>query len=237
VHPAEGLPIFLLTGPFGPYVQLGEVTDETPKPKRVSVPKNMEPGTIDLETAVSLLSLPRNLGPHPESGKAVNAGIGRFGPYVVHDGKYKSLGKDQDVLTVELTAAIELLKQARGRGGATPLRELGPHPEDGAAVAIYEGRYGPYVKHGKLNATIPKDHDPLQVSLTEAIRWLAERAAKKGVKRGGASATRKKAIAPVSASAKKSGAPKGAAKKSVAKKSTTKKVAKKQAAKKVKPRK
>ena len=177
MHPKEGLPIFVRSGPFGPYLQLGEATEDKPKPKRVSIPKNLAPETITLDQAVSLLNLPRTLGKHPETDKVVKAGIGRFGPYVVHDKKYKSLGKEHDVLTVDLDTAVVLLEQARG--ARTPIRDLGKHPEDGEPVAIFEGRYGPYVKHKKTNATIPKDHDIEQVTIEEAVSWLAEKAAKK----------------------------------------------------------
>lgn len=214
IHPEEGLPIYVKSGPFGPYLQMGEQSEEedAPKPKRVSIPKNIEPTEIELEKAISLLSLPRTLGKHPEDDKVVKAGIGRFGPYVLHSGKYKSIGKDQDVLTIELPAAIELLKQVRK--AAEPLKKLGEHPEDGQPVAIYEGRYGPYVKHGKINATIPKDTDIENVSFEEALDWIAAKAAKSGKK-----TTKKKA-------AKKKTAKK-ATKKKAAKKATKKKATKK----------
>ena len=183
MHPEEGLPVFQLVGPFGPYVQLGEVTEERPKPKRVSVPKTMDPSTLTFEQAVKLLELPRRLGHHPETGKVVNAGIGRFGPYVVSEGKYKSLGKEDDVLTVGLERAVELIAQAKSRGGATPVKELGKHPDDQEPVNIFEGRYGPYVKHGKINATIPKDRELESVSLAEALEWIAAKAEKTGKKK------------------------------------------------------
>jgi DNA topoisomerase I len=192
MHPEEGLPIFVLTGPFGPYLQLGETTEDGPKPKRVSIPKNLDPTAIQLEKAVELLSLPRRLGHHPEDGKVVNAGIGRFGPYVQYAGKYKSLGPEDDVLTVTLERAVELLKQAKGRGGATPLKELGKHPEDDQPVALYEGRYGPYVKHGKINATLPKDRNVEEVTLEEALTLIEEKAAKTGKGRGKKKAAKKK---------------------------------------------
>ena len=182
MHPDEGLPIFLLTGPFGPYLQLGEVVEDGPKPKRVSIPKNLDPTELELETAISLLSLPRRLGHHPEDNKVVNAGIGRFGPYVQHAGKYKSLGKEDDVLTVSLDRAVELLKLAKTRSAPTPLKELGVHPESEETIAIFEGRYGPYVKTGKINATIPKDKDPQTVTLQEAIDLINDKAAKTGKK-------------------------------------------------------
>ena len=188
MHPAEGLPIYVKKGPFGPYIQLGDVTEDGPKPKRVGIPKNLDPDSLDLDTAVELLSLPRRLGQHPETGKVVTAGIGRFGPYVKHDKTYKSIGKEGtcttadgrtvDVRTIDLETAVELLKQAKSRA-AEPLRELGPHPDDGEIIAIYDGRYGPYVKHKRINATIPKDTDVESVRLEEAVTWLAEKAAKK----------------------------------------------------------
>jgi DNA topoisomerase-1 len=213
VHPEEGLPIFVQHGPFGPYLQLGEVTEEHPKPKRVSIPKNYDPETIDFETAVKLINLPRRLGKHPETDLVVNAGIGRFGPYVLCNKKYASLKKEDDILTIGLDRAVELLAQAKQRGPATPVKELGKHPDDEEPVAIYEGRYGPYVKHGKINATIPKDKQIDQVTLEEALQWIEEKAAKKGTK------TKKK---------KK----KAAKKKSAKKKSTKKKSSKKKSAKK-----
>src|SRR5262249_49422670 len=154
--PETGLAVYLMIGPFGPYVQLGEAGEDGKKPKRASIPKHIDVNQITLELALDMLSLPRDLGNHPETGKPVKAGIGRFGPYVVHELEprpvFKSIPKDQDVLRIDLAAAVELLKQARTRRGATPLRELGPHPADGQPVQVFSGKYGPYVKHGKVNA-------------------------------------------------------------------------------------
>jgi DNA topoisomerase-1 len=185
IEPESGLPIFVMNGPFGPYLQLGEVQEgQEKKPKRVSIPKNYNPLELKLEKALALISLPRRLGHHPETNKVVNAGIGRFGPYVVSDGKYKSLGKDQDVLTVDLETAVELLAQAKQRASATPLRELGNHTEEGGkAIAIYDGRYGPYIKYGKINATLPKDQDVQTVTLEQAIELIDAKASKTGVKK------------------------------------------------------
>lgn len=180
MHPDAGLPVYSMIGPFGPYLQLGEAGPEGEKPKRVSIPRNIDPQTVSLDLALQLLSLPRDLGPHPESGKPVKAGIGRFGPYVFHEGVYKSLPKDQDVLTITLDPAVELLKQARTRAGATPLKELGAHPDDGQPVQLFEGRYGQYVKHGKINATVPKDTPLEDITLSLALPLLAERAARGG---------------------------------------------------------
>ncbi len=196
MHPETGLPIFVMNGPFGPYLQMGETVADGPKPKRVSVPKNMSPDSVEFETAVALLALPRQLGKHPEDGKVVNAGIGRFGPYVQHAGRYKSLGKDDDVLTITMDRAVELIKEIKGRAGATPLKELGEHPQGGGPVQIFEGRYGPYVKHGKTNATLPKEKDPLAVSLEEAVALLD---AKAGAPK---KATRGKKAAPTTAARK-----------------------------------
>ena len=177
--PATGLPVFVLEGPFGPYVQLGEAQEGNGKAqKSVSIPPNIDPENIGFDTALALLSLPRVLGTHPETGNEVKAGIGRFGPYVVHNNSYKSLGKDLDVLTVDLETALKRLQQ-KTRRSSTLMRELGPHPDDGEPIALYEGRYGPYVKHGRLNAAIPKDMDTDKVTLAESVTWLAQAAAKK----------------------------------------------------------
>ena len=193
MHPTEGLPVYVLSGPFGPYLQMGDVVENGPKPKRVSIPKNISPTEITLEQATAFLALPRTVGQHPETNKVVKAGIGRFGPYVLHDKVYKSLGKDQDVLTVDLETSVELLKQARRRAAPEPLKELGKHPDDDVVIGIFEGRYGPYVKHGKVNATIPKEREIDSVTLEEAMDWLAAKAMKMGVKK---KAAKKKAAEP-----------------------------------------
>jgi DNA topoisomerase-1 len=193
VDPETTEPIFVRNGPFGPYIQRGEMRDDGTKPKRVSIPKNIEPSSVTLETAQTLLHLPKKLGDHPETHKSVKAGIGRFGPYVVHDGIYKSFNKDGtyehggqkfDVLNVDLPTALEMLSTARRRAPVTPLRELGPHPADGKPVVIMEGRYGAYVKHGKVNATIPKDRTVELVTFDEALGWLAKKAGGKAPRGG-----------------------------------------------------
>jgi DNA topoisomerase-1 len=194
VDSASGESIYMKDGPFGPYVQLGD-GDGDKKPKRVSVPKGMDPGEVDLTTAQALLALPREIGVHPEDGEPVKAGIGRYGPYVLHEGVYASLRKDDDVLAVELDRALELLaekaaRKGRGRGRREPkvLRELGAHPESGEPINVLDGRYGPYVRHGGLNASLPTDMSPDDATLEIALQVLAERAARGGpVKR-----TRKK---------------------------------------------
>jgi DNA topoisomerase-1 len=171
----DGQQVTLRNGRFGPYVQLGEQVEGSPdKPKRTSVPKGME---IDLERAMALLSLPRLIGPHPEDGEPVEAGLGRFGPYVKHGKTFASLTKDEDVLTVGMNRAVELIAQklnrGAGRGAAPkPLRELGEHPE-GGAVNLMDGRYGPYVKWEKVNATLPKGTDQAALTLEEALELVA----------------------------------------------------------------
>src|SRR5690606_6596048 len=208
--PATGKPIFLLSGRFGPYVQLG-VSEDGEKPRRASLPKGMSPEHVTLEDAVRLLSLPRTLGKHPETGKPVEAGIGRFGPFVKHEDDFRSLDAEDDVFTVDLARALELLAQPKGtRKGPTVIRELGPHPEDQEPVVVYEGRYGPYVKHGSVNASLPKGKSPQELTMEEAVELLRERAAKGGGKRGSRRAAAAKAGA---AAKKKTTSARGAAKK------------------------
>jgi DNA topoisomerase-1 len=154
----------LRTGTYGPYVQLGEATEENPKPKRTSLPKGITPENITLEQAIGLLALPRLLGVHPETGAKIKASLGRFGPYIVHDqgkeGKdYRSIKGEDDVLTITLERALQMLaepKKGRGKRSVKPLRELGQHPEEEAPVNIYDGPYGPYIKYGKVNVSIPE---------------------------------------------------------------------------------
>jgi DNA topoisomerase I len=200
--PATGKPIFVLQGRFGPYVQLGEAEEGSKeKPKRASLPKGMNPADATLDFAVKILSLPRTLGKHPETGKEIQANIGRFGPYVVHDGEFRSLAKTDDVYTVELARAMELLSQPKGgrgqRAAVEPLRTIGAHPRDGQPVLLFEGRYGPYVKHGDVNASLPKGTAPEAATLEQAVQLLAEREAagppaKKG-RRGAAKSASKTA--------------------------------------------
>ncbi|WP_350334621.1 type I DNA topoisomerase [Coralliovum pocilloporae] len=171
--PASGEDISLRTGRFGPYVQIGEEA----KPKRASIPKGWSPDSIDLEKALSLLSLPREVGLHPESGQMISAGIGRYGPFVQHEKTYANLPSVEDVFTVGLNHAVTLIaeklaKGGRGRGAAQVLKELGDHP-DGGAITVKDGRYGPYVNHGKVNATLPKDSDPQAVTLEQALELIA----------------------------------------------------------------
>ena len=181
--------IQLLHGPFGPYIQLGEPEGEK-KPKRVSVPKNIAPDSVTLDIAIKLLALPRDLGAHPESGKKVNAAIGRFGPYVSHDGQFKSIPKDESVFDIGLDRAVALLKEPKQFGARGALKVLGKHPADNQPVALYSGRYGAYVKHGKVNATLPDQNAINTITLEEALELLAAKA-KKG--KGGFKSRMKKA--------------------------------------------
>ena len=178
--PETGLEITLRIGRFGPYVQLGE-GDGGEKPKRASIPKSTDPEHIDLERALALLALPREVGLHPETGKPIVAGFGRYGPYVHHDGKYASLSAPEEVFEIGINRAVSLLaeKAANRRPRASSvIKELGDHPELGGKVQVLSGRYGPYVKHGKVNATLPKDRDPEQVTLQEAVELIAAKSAK-----------------------------------------------------------
>ncbi len=188
--PASGKLIQLLQGPYGPYVQLGEMEGDK-KPKRVSVPKNIAPDAVALDTALQLLALPRDLGAHPEDGKKVVAAIGRFGPYVSHDGKFKSIPKDESVFDIGLERAVALLKEPKAFGARGALKVLGKHPGDNQPVALYSGRYGPYVKHGKVNATLPDQEMIGTITLEEAVALLDAKSKKP--KAGARARTRKAA--------------------------------------------
>ncbi|MET1028355.1 MAG: type I DNA topoisomerase [Dongiaceae bacterium] len=235
-------PITLRKGPYGHYVQLGEGA-EGEKPKRQSIPKGIEPNDVTIEQARKLLSLPRTVGDHPETKKPILAGIGRFGPYLQHDGKYKSIPKDDDVLTIGMNRAMEVVSQeskGRGRGQAAPGKELGKDPASGETVTQHEGRYGPYVKLGKVNATIPGSIEPSSLTLDQALSLIAARAEKMAMdgggkpKRGAKKAAPKKAAAAPGLSEDGAKAPKAAKKKAAAKKAPAAKkaVAKKETAKK-----
>jgi DNA topoisomerase-1 len=177
LDPASGKEILLLNGPYGPYLQLGQ-TGEDPKkkPKRVSIPKEIPLANVNHEIALKLIALPREVGLHPDTGKKITAGIGRFGPYLNHNGTFKSIPKSDSLFDIDLARAVELLAQAKTKAAA--LKELGVHPEDGAAIAIYSGRYGPYVQHGKVNATLPKEMEIDSLTLEQALTLLAAKAAK-----------------------------------------------------------
>ncbi|MCW5312916.1 type I DNA topoisomerase [Nostoc sp. KVJ3] len=183
-HPETGEPIYVKIGAYGPYVQLGDKTDENPKPKQASLLKGVTPETVTLEMAVGLLALPRALGVHPVTGGKIQASLGRFGPYVVHDqgkeGKdYRSLKAADNVLTISLERALELLSEPKkGRSSTNSkskaaLRELGTHPDNGETINIYDGPYGPYIKHGKTNVSIPEGQTVEDITLAEAVNLLS----------------------------------------------------------------
>ncbi|TMK15185.1 MAG: type I DNA topoisomerase [Alphaproteobacteria bacterium] len=176
--PATGLSVTVKKGPYGHYIQLGEA-ENGEKPKRVALPRSIKPEDVDLKTALGLLSLPRDIGLHPETGESITAGIGRFGPYLKHGSAFTSLAADDDVLTIGLNRAVTLLAEAKTapRRGPQLLREIGPHPE-GGVVGLYRGRYGPYVSHDKIYASLPKGADPDTYSLEDAIPLLAAQKAK-----------------------------------------------------------
>jgi len=222
--PETGKVVALKVGRFGPYVQLGEAESKTDKPKRASLPKIWPAPSIDLDRALKLLSLPREVGLHPEDGKPITAANGRFGPFIAHEGTYANLPTFEDIFEVGLNRAVVLLaeKRANPKGKASavaPLKELGEHPDSGDKIQVMAGRYGPYVKCGKVNATIPKDTQPEDVTLEQALALIE---AKGGVKKAAA----KKAPAkktPAKKAATKTTAAKTTAKKAPAKKAPAKK--------------
>jgi DNA topoisomerase-1 len=208
--PASGLDVTLRSGRFGPYVQLGEAVDGE-KPKRAGLPRGTEPAAVDLEMALKLLSLPREIGRHPEDGEPIVAGIGRFGAYVQHGKTYANLEPGDDVLNIGLNRAVtliaeKLIKGPRKRFG-DPGRVLGEHPAKGGPVVAKQGRYGPYVSHDGINATLPRDKTPDAITLEEALALIAARAERVGEARP----PRGKAARPAAERGAAEAAPKGAA--------------------------
>ena len=187
IHPVTGKEISLKSGRFGPYIEME--ADEGEKPKRSSLPKGWAPEEITLEKAVQLIDLPRDVGVHPETQGAIQAGLGRYGPYLLHEGKYARLDSIEDVFEIGLNRAVTVIAESgsKSRFARTPaaLRSLGDHP-DGGAVTLREGRYGPYVNHGKVNATLPKGTDPEKLTLEEALALIEAKAGKAPAKGKGA---------------------------------------------------
>jgi DNA topoisomerase-1 len=226
--------VSLRAGPYGIYVQVGDAEvlaaraaaaappsveappakgkkpkkpkkPKVPKPKRSSIPKGMDPAGIDLQQALKLLSLPREVGIDPDSGEMILAGIGRFGPYLKFGDKYQSLGADDSVLEIGLNRAVVVIaegKEKKGSRGGSAAKSLGEHPDDGKSVTVRDGRFGPYVQHGSLRATLPRDKEKDEVTLEEAIEILAIKAAKAGVPKKKA-ATKKKTPVKKKAATKK----------------------------------
>jgi DNA topoisomerase-1 len=181
IDPDSSKEITLRSGRFGPYIQLGE--GKAKEVKRAGIPKGWDPHEVDYEKALKLLSLPRDVGEHPESGKMIQAGLGRYGPFVLHEGMYANMEAVEDVFTIGINHAVTLLAEKAKKGGgrrgaAAALKDLGDHPKGGGKVTVHNGRYGPYVKHGKVNATLPKDKDPESVTIEEAVALIDEKAAK-----------------------------------------------------------
>ena len=199
--PETGLPVSVRVGPYGAYAQLGPAPsaapppeeldakgkkkrkkkDDAPKPKRVSLPKGMDPNLIDLTTALKLIGLPREVGKHPESGEMITAGIGRFGPYLKFGSQYKTIPPDDDVLNIGLNRAVVLIAEPSAKGNRParePAKSLGDHPDDGKPVTLNKGRFGPYVKWGKMMATVTKSYDAENLTLKDAVEILIAKAAK-----------------------------------------------------------
>jgi DNA topoisomerase I len=211
--PDTGRDVVVKAGRFGPYIQLGDQKDyeEGEKPKRAGIPKGTSPADVELELALKLLSLPREIGKHPETGQPITAGLGRFGPFVRHEKTYASLEAGDEVFDIGLNRAVTLIAEKIAKGpskrfGADPGKALGDHPSLGA-VAVKAGRYGAYVSAGGVNATIPGDKDKDTITLPEAIALLDERAAKGGGKK---KAVAKKAAKPKKAAKAKSESDKSA---------------------------
>jgi DNA topoisomerase-1 len=227
IHPEFNEPIFMMMGQYGPYVQLGQATEAVPKPKRASLPKGMQPENVTLDLAVKLLALPRTLGAHPDTGNRVFVNTGRFGPYVCHTkgngdkDDNRSLKSTDDPYTITFERALELLSQPktlRGAAAAKILKSLGKHPDDDDAIEILDGKYGPYVKHGKVNVSLTKEQTVEGLTLEEAIAMLATKAKMtKGTAKGSAKSTASKSAGKATTEAKKT-----TAKKSTAKSTTTK---------------
>jgi DNA topoisomerase-1 len=225
--PETAKDILLMNGPYGPYLQLGlAVEGDKKKPKRVSVPKEISLADMSMDTAIMVLSLPRDLGLHPITNKKIIANIGRFGPYINHDAKFKSIPKTQSVFTIDLEAAVTLLAQANT--GPAPLCSLGNHPTEDGQIEVYAGRYGPYVQHGKIRATLPKSVEPESLTLDEALELLTAKAAKEVPAK---KASTRKTVAKKTTTAKKTSTAKTVVKKVVAKKASPKKPTTKKPAK------
>jgi len=186
VDPETGLDVTVRSGRFGPYLQLGETVKDAEKPKRAGLPKGVAPDEVTFEQALKLLSLPREIGKSPEDGEPIKAGIGRYGPYVQHGKIYANLESAEEVFTIGLNRAITLIAEKKAKGprkgrfGADPGREVGNHPAKGGMIVAKKGRYGPYVSHNGVNATLPADKTPETITLDEAAALIDARAERNG---------------------------------------------------------
>jgi DNA topoisomerase-1 len=203
--PASNLIVHLKDGRFGPYIQLGDAAEDGEKPKRSGLPKGVKPADMTLDYALKLLSLPRIVGAHPETGDDITADLGRYGPYLKHGKQSASLENVEELFDIGVNRAVTVLAEKKSKSparGSSVLKELGEHPEDGKPVNVMDGRFGPYVKHDKINATIPKDEDPDSITLERGLELVAARAAKGPTKRK--SKPKAKAKAKAKTKAKKS---------------------------------
>jgi DNA topoisomerase-1 len=234
----EGVAVYLKTGRFGPYVQLGpDPVEKGEKPKRSSIPRGWSVAELDLEQALKLLSLPREIGKHPEDGEPIEANLGRYGPYVKHLKTYANVPDVNELFEIGLNRAVTLIAEKRaGKGGGrgrqaiAPLREVGKHP-DGEPINLYNGRYGPYLKHGTINANIPRGADPASITLEQAIELVDARAAAAPSTKVRGKKKAAKAPAKEKAEAKTTGDKKSTTKKAAAKGTAEKPAAKKAPAK------
>ncbi|MCP5080794.1 MAG: type I DNA topoisomerase [Alphaproteobacteria bacterium] len=182
IDPESGFPVLLKQGRFGPFIELGGKKEEEAKPKRASIPRRIPTDEVDFELALKLLSLPRLVGQHPESGMDITAGLGRYGPFVLHDGTYANIESFEDLFTIGLNRSVSLIaeKAAKSGGKSGTIKELGEHPSEGGPVNVMSGRYGPYVKHKRTNSTLPKGTEPEEVTLEQAVELIAAKAGKTG---------------------------------------------------------
>ncbi len=218
IDPQTGFAVTLRSGRFGTYMQLGDAKDyDDEKPKRSSIPKGWDANTLDLQGALRLLNLPRLVGEHPETRTPITAGLGRYGPFILHDGTYANLASAEEVFEVGLNRAVTLLAEKRAGGGKgrfgraaqkNILKDLGEHPAAGGKIEILDGRYGPYIAHNKIYANVPRGKEPAEVTVEEAMALLAERIAKGGGKVKGASKSKAKTAAKPKAAAKPKSKPK-----------------------------
>jgi DNA topoisomerase-1 len=173
--PKTNLDIYALQSHFGPYVQLGEAKDKDDKPRRASIPKDISPNDLTLEKALELLSLPKELGLHPETKKPIVSNIGRFGPYLLHDGEFRSLKKEDNAYTIDLKRALEVLAEPKVGRSTKILKDLGLDPKSKKKVSILEGKFGPYAKVGMMNLSLPKGTDAAKITLEDVLKLRDEK--------------------------------------------------------------